>query len=232
MLTFPCVSVQRENNLTVQSVLLPELFAKYGGLLGFHLGVQQPRRGQQKAQCVSMCYNVSICTFKSIETHYSLCLCGIRIDGPSGGLAVPGLDVPDFALLFSVSAPPNVNLRWTLKFTCSILRHIELRSKQQNRPGHCSHRKGHWSGSFLGEHGLGSSSSIQSYLQCVQCVSMCCNVFTAHENTLKHINYLVRPCKLSSRRRCSARGRTLRECLVSYLAASRAGLRLCGSSDP
>ena len=149
---------------------------------------------------------------------------------------MPGLDVPDFALLFSVSATPNVSLRWTLKFTCSILRHIELRNKQQNRPGHLTNRKGRWSGSFhrlwiryQQEEGLGSSSSNQPYLQCVP---MCCNVFTAHENTLKHINYLVRPCKLSSRRRCSARGRTLRECLCPYLAASRAGLRLCGSSDP
>ena len=134
-----------------------------------------------------MCYNVHTCTLKSIETHYSLGLFEIRIDGPFFGLAVPGLDVPDHAILFPVSATPNVSLILTLKFTCSILRHIAFRNTQQSQPGHCSHRKGHWAGSFLGEHGLGSSSSIQSYLQCVQCVAMCYNVFSAHENTLKHI---------------------------------------------
>ena len=149
-----------------------------------------------------MCYNVHTCTLKGIETHYSLVgLFEIRIDGPLFGLAVPGLDVPDHAIRFPVSAAPNVSLRLTLKFTSSILRHIELRNTQQSQPGHCSHRKGHWSGSSLCDHGLGSSSSIQSYLQCVQCVSMRSNVFSAHENTLKHINYLVRPCKLSTCRR-------------------------------
>ena len=73
---------------------------------------------------------------KKLETH--------RIDGPFFGLAVPGLDVPDHAILFPVSATPNVSLRLTLKFTCSILRHIDVQNKQHNQTGHLPTRRRRW----------------------------------------------------------------------------------------
>ena len=114
MLTFPCVSVQRINHLAIQLVVFPELFALRGVLHVLHLGVQRPRRGKQKLQCVSMWYNVSSCTLKSIETHYILRFGDIMIDGPFGGPAVPGLDVRDLALAFSVPATPNLSVRLTL----------------------------------------------------------------------------------------------------------------------
>ena len=144
MLTFPCVSVQRINHLAMQLVVFPELFALRGVLHVLHLGVQRPRRGKQKLQCVSMWYNVSSCTLKSIETHYILRFGDIMIDGPFGGPAVPGLEVPDVALELSVSATPNVRLKLTLKFTCSILRHIEIRNKQHNQPSYLKNRRGRW----------------------------------------------------------------------------------------
>ena len=131
---FFCLKVSRF------SAVLRSFISRYSSL----------KKEKQKLQCVPMCLNVPMCTLKSIETHYSLRFVSIRIDGPFGGLAVPGLDVRDFAILFSVSKTPNVSLRLTLKFTCSILRHTELRNKQRNQQGHLTTRKGRWSGSFLG----------------------------------------------------------------------------------